>query len=223
MSPADLVRKAREAGSFGIAYTYSEPLIHSEYLVAAAGAARKAGLKNVLVSNGYLNPEPAEEVLGLMDAANIDLKAFDDEFYRSETGGSLEEVKRFLGQAAKRVHLEVTTLVIPTKNDDPAKMEEAARFVASLGANIPLHLSCYYPQYKYNLPPTPPAVVKKLREVARRHLPYVYVGNIGAEESNTSCPSCGALLVRRLGYSVKVEHLAAGACRKCGTKAPIVM
>ncbi|HVO38242.1 MAG TPA: AmmeMemoRadiSam system radical SAM enzyme [Spirochaetia bacterium] len=223
MSPADLVRKAREAGSFGIAYTYSEPLIHTEYLIAAASAARKAGLKNVLVSNGYLNAEPAEEVLGLMDAANIDLKAFDNDFYRSETGGNLDEVKRFLGQAAKRVHLEVTTLVIPTKNDDPAKMEETARFVASLGATTPFHLSCYYPQYKYTLPPTPPAVVKKLREVARRHLPYVYVGNVGDEESNTTCPSCGALLVRRLGYSIKVERLADGACRKCGARVPIVM
>ena len=223
VSAADLVRRAREAGSFGIAYTYSEPLIHAEYLMDAASAARAAGLKNVLVSNGYLNPDPAEEVLGLMDAANIDLKAFDGDFYRGETGGSLEEVKRFIGQAARRVHLEVTTLIIPTKNDDPAQVEDLSKFVASIDRAIPLHLSCYYPQYKYTVPPTPASVVKKLAEVARKHLQYVYEGNVGTAETNTTCPSCGALLVRRAGYSVKIEYLSGGACRKCGTKVPIVM
>ena len=223
VSPAELVRKAREAGSFGIAYTYSEPLIHAEFLMDAALAARQAGLKNVLVSNGYINPEPAEEVLGLMDAANIDLKSFNPEFYHAETGGKLEEVKRFLRQAAGRIHLEVTTLVIPSKNDDPTQMEELARFVASLGPDIPLHLSCYFPQYKYTIPPTPPELVRKLAEVARRHLNYVYIGNVGNEESNTTCPKCSNVLVRRAGYAVRLEGLSGNACRKCGTKVPIVV
>ncbi len=228
VSPSELVLKAKSAGSFGIAYTYSEPLIHAEYLLDAAWEAREAGLKNVLVSNGYINPEPAEEVLALMDAANVDLKSFDSDFYRSETGGKLDEVKRFLGQAAGRIHLEVTTLIIPTKNDDPTHLEQLAGFVASLSQDIPLHLSCYYPQYKYTIPPTPPALVKKLAEAARKHLRYVYVGNVGSEESNTTCPSCGGLLVRRAGYSVHVEGLRVGShgdcsCRKCGTGVPIVM
>ncbi|MGA2766660.1 MAG: AmmeMemoRadiSam system radical SAM enzyme [Spirochaetia bacterium] len=223
VSPAELVRKAREASSFGIAYTYSEPLIHAEFLMDAALAARQAGLKNVLVSNGYINPEPAEEVLGLMDAANIDLKSFDPEFYHAETGGKLEEVKRFLRQAAGRIHLEVTTLVIPSKNDDQAQMEELARFVASLGPDIPLHLSCYFPQYKYTIPPTPPELVRKLADVARRHLHYVYIGNVGKEESNTHCPNCSAVLVRRVGYDVRLEGLSGNACRKCGAKVPIVV
>ncbi len=223
LGPAELVRKAKEAGSFAVAYTYSEPLIHAEYVLDAARAARDAGLSNVLVSNGYLNPEPAEEVLSLMDAANIDLKSFDPQFYRSETGGKLEEVKRFLGQAAGRIHLEVTTLVIPTKNDDPAQMEDLARFVASLGTDIPLHLSCYYPQYRYTIPPTPPDLVRKLAQVAARHLHYVYLGNVGSEESNTLCPTCRSVLVRRVGYAVRVEGLRGSSCRKCGTRVPIVI
>jgi pyruvate formate lyase activating enzyme len=223
LSPAGLVRKAKDAGSFGIAYTYSEPLIHAEYVLDSAYLARAAGLKNVLVSNGYMNSEPAEEVLAAVDAANVDLKSFDPDFYRSETGGKLDEVKRFLGQAAGRIHLEVTTLIIPTKNDDPVQIESLAAFVASLDPDIPLHLSCYFPKYKYTLPPTPPSVVKKLAEAARQHLRYVYVGNVGTEDSNTVCPKCGSLLVRRLGYSVRLEGLRGNTCRRCGTKVPIVV
>ncbi len=223
LGPAELVEAARKERSFGIAYTYSEPLVHFEYVMDAARLAREAGLKNVLVSNGYLDAGPADEILGLVDAANIDLKAFDAEFYRTETGGELEEVKRFLGQAAARTHLEVTTLVIPGKNDDPAQMEELAKFVASLGPSVPLHLSAYYPMYRYELPPTPPATVRRLAEAARRHVRYVYTGNIGPEETNTECPGCGHVLVRRVGYSVKVTGIEDGVCAKCGAAVPIVM
>ena len=223
VSPADLVRKAKDAGSFGIAYTYSEPLIHAEYLLDAARAAHEAGLKNVLVSNGYVNAEPGEEILSLMDAANIDLKSFDSEFYRAETGGKLDEVKRFLGQAAGRVHLEVTTLVIPTKNDDALQMESLAAFVASLSRDIPLHLSCYFPQYKYTIPPTSPTLVKRMAEAALSHLNYVYVGNVGNEESKTLCPNCRNVLVRRMGYTVRVEGLRGNTCAKCETVVPIIV
>jgi len=222
VSPSELTQKAQAAGSFGIAYTYSEPLIHSEYMLDAAYLARHAGLKNVLVSNGYINPGPAEEVIGLMDAANIDLKSFNPDFYRSETGGKLEEVKRFLGQAAGRIHLEVTTLIIPGKNDDADQLAALSAFIASLSTDIPLHLSCYYPTYKYTIPPTPPALVKKLAEVAKHHLRYVYIGNVGTEESNTACPKCGNLLIRRAGFAVRVVGLNGSVCKKCGTAVPIV-
>ena len=228
ISPGELVQKAKEASSFGIAYTYSEPLIHAEYVMDASRAAREAGIRNVLVSNGYMSPEPAEQMISVVDAANIDLKSFDPDFYRSETGGKLEEVKRFLKQAAGKIHLEVTTLVIPARNDDPLQLENLAAFIASLSKDIPLHLSCYFPMYKYTVPPTPPSLVRKLAEVARRHLHYVYVGNVRNEESNTMCPVCNSVLVRRAGYSVRVEGLREEAgemssCKKCGTKVPIAL
>ncbi len=222
ISPEDLVAEAVREGSFAIAYTYSEPLIHAEYVMDCARLARQAGLKNVLVSNGYLNPGPADEILPFIDAANIDLKGFDESFYRIETGGSLKDVQRFLLQAAGRVHLEVTTLVIPTKNDEPAQMEGIAEFVASLGRDTPLHLSAYHPDYRYSIPATPAASIHALAEVARRHLRYVYVGNLGAEDCDTACAACGNILVRRLGYSVRVTGVEHGVCAKCRAKVPIV-
>ena len=223
MSPGELVAAAKKERSFAIAYTYSEPLIHAEYVMDTARLARESGLKNAIVSNGYLNAGPAEELLGLMDAANFDLKGWDPDFYRSETGGSLDEVKRFISQAAAKTHLEVTTLVIPGRNDQPGQIDGIARFIASLDPNIPLHLSAYHPHYKYETPPTPAATLQLLAEVARRSLKFVYQGNIGPEENDTACLGCGALLVRRRGYSVKVSGIRDGACAKCGMRAPIVL
>jgi len=226
IAPEDLVAAAREEASFAIAYTYSEPLVHAEYVTETASLARKAGLKNVLVSNGYLNPGPADEVISLMDAANIDLKGFDERFYRVETGGSLKDVQRFLVQAAGRIHLEVTTLVIPTMNDDPAQIEGIAKFVSTLGENVPLHLSAYHPDYRYSIPATPPATIHGLAGVARRHVRYVYVGNLGAEECDTSCTVCGNVLVSRVGYRVRVTGIGtkggAAVCSRCGAASPIV-
>jgi pyruvate formate lyase activating enzyme len=224
MSPEELVALARREGSFGIAYTYSEPLVHLEYVLETCRLAHAGGLKNVLVSNGFVNPAPAEELLEVLDAANIDLKSFNPEFYRREIGGELEEVKRFLTQAQAngRVSLEVTTLVIPSRNDSPREMEGIAAFLASLDPTIPLHLSAYYPQYRYTLPPTSPAILEELAEVARRHLSFVYLGNVGPEPSDTLCRECGAALVRRRGYRVDASGLDGERCARCGKAAPIV-
>lgn len=221
MAPAELVSTAAGNGSFGIAYTYSEPTVHFEYVTETARLAREAGLKNVLVSNGFLNPEPAREVLSLMDAANIDLKSFNAEFYRRELGGTLESVLEFLKAASALTHLEVTTLVIPGKNDSEPELEEIAKFVASLSPDIPLHLSAYYPVYNYHEPPTAPEELVKLAELCRTHLRYVYLGNVGGE-SDTNCASCGALLVRRRGYSVTTPGISNGRCASCGAPVPIV-
>jgi pyruvate formate lyase activating enzyme len=222
VSPQQLIGLCEQRGSFGIAYTYSEPIVHLEYVLDSAVLARKHGLKNVLVSNGYINPEPADQLLELMDAANIDFKSWNAEFYRKEIGGKVEEVKRFIEQAYESIALEVTTLVIPTKNDSPQEIESIARFIASLNPDIPYHLSAYYPQYKYAIPPTPPSTLHRLAEVAREHLNYVYLGNVGMEESNTNCPNCGNLLVRRRGYSVSLRGIENGRCRRCGAETSIV-
>jgi pyruvate formate lyase activating enzyme len=221
VTPRQLVELCEQRGSFGISYTYSEPIVHLEYVLDCAALARRRGLKNVLVSNGYINPEPAEELLDLMDAANIDFKSWDPEFYRKEIGGKVEEIRRFLEQAYPKVALEVTTLVIPTKNDSPEEIETIAGFLADLSPDIPYHLSAYYPQARYTIPPTPPSTLHRLAEVAGKHLNYVYLGNVGLEETNTNCPKCGNLLVRRRGYSVSATGIAEGCCRECGAAIPI--
>lgn len=216
IEPEDLVSAALRERSFGIAYTYSEPLIHFEYVLACSKAARAAGLKNVLVTNGYLNPEPLAEILTFTDAANVDLKSFQAGVYQQELGGSLEEVKRFIAKAAGHIALEVTTLVVPGMNDSEGEIEQSARFLASLDPLIPYHLSCYHPRYRASAPPTDPASVVRLAEVARRHLKHVYVGNVGTEETVTFCAGCGNALIRRRGYATRVTGIAAGVCSRCG-------
>ena len=229
--PERLVRIANDSRSaagadrqppvVGIAYTYNEPSIHFEYVTEAARLARDAGLKNVLVTNGHLNPSPAREVLALIDAVNVDLKSISDEFYRHEIGGSLKAVMKFIEIASETTHAEVTTLLLPGRNDSDGSIDTIARFVASLDPEIPLHLSAYRPAYRYSDPATSDETLLHAVEVARAHLRYVYPGNI-ASEASTPCTACGALLVRRRGYHVDRSGLQAGHCTSCGAASPIV-
>ena len=222
VSPEECVDLALNHGSFGIAYTYSEPLVHFEYVMETSHKAREKGLKNVLVTNGYLNPEPASAILEVTDAANVDLKTFSDDFYRDELGGSLKPVLRFIEEAASAVHLEVTTLVIPGKNDSEKEISEIAKFLASLDRGIPLHLSAYYPTYTYVIEATPPEAVLRLTSLASEYLDYVYPGNI-AGPSDTRCPSCGSLLIERRGYHTRITGLEGGSCISCGHPIPVIL
>ncbi len=221
ISPESIIKLAARKKSFAVAYTYSEPLIHLEYVLEAAQLARSNGIKNVLVSNGYINAEPAEELLAVLDAANIDLKCYTEDFYRREIGGRLEQVKRFIKQALGKIELEVTTLVIPGKNDSKEEITEIARFLAGLDPTIPYHLSCYYPTYKYTLPRTQPQSVLELAELAKEYLKYVYVGNVGFHETNTVCPNCGSILIERRGYTVVFPGVEGARCLQCGEKITI--
>ena len=221
VSPAELAEMAPQQGSIGVAYTYTEPLIHAEYVVESAARVRQAGLQNVLVTAGYANPEAAREILAACDAANVDLKAWDPDVYRSHVGGELEAVMEFLRLAAELVHLEVTTLVIPGVNDDPAQIDGAAAFLAGLSPDIPYHLSCYFPAHRFTAPPTPRATVEALAHAARRHLRYVYLGN-AAGRSDTLCPDCGTVLVRRTGYGAVRAGLVGDRCAGCSRRIPII-
>ena len=223
LDPEDVVALAVKKKSFGIAYTYSEPLIHIEFILETAKLAKKMGLKNVLVSNGYINPEPAQELLPLLDAANIDVKSFNPDFYLKEIKGKLQPVLDFISLAAGKISLEITTLIIPGKNDSSEEIESIARFIADIDDTIPYHLSRYYPTFKYTIPATSFETVMALSETARKYLKYVYLGNVGLSETNTFCPSCGALLVRRLGYSTTIEGIKKNACTSCGETIPIVL
>ncbi|MFP4374693.1 MAG: AmmeMemoRadiSam system radical SAM enzyme, partial [Spirochaetaceae bacterium] len=194
VSPDDLVSLAQRESSFGIAYTYNEPAIHAEYVLDSAERAARAGLKNVIVTAGYLNEDSAREIYGAMDAANIDLKGFQEEFYRKELRGGLREVLRGIEIASERCHVEITTLVIPGKNDSDEETREIAKFIAGLDRNIPLHMSAYYPTYNYTTRATSPEHLLSRIEIAREHLNFVYPGNISAP-TDTHCPACGNLLI----------------------------
>lgn len=210
-----LAERERVHGNIGLAFTYNEPFIWYEYVLDTARMSQEKGLKNVLVTNGFVNPEPLEAILPYIDAMNIDVKAFREEYYHRLCGGKLEHVKRTVERAARSCHVEVTTLLVTDQNDSPEEVGELAAWLASIDPAIPLHLSRYFPAYKMDLPPTPVERLERAREEALKHLRYVYLGNVGAD-NDTFCPGCGALLVARRGYAVAITGIEKGTCRHCG-------
>lgn len=180
MTPAQLVERAlnlTKRNNIGIAYTYNEPLIGYEYVRDCAKLAKEHDLKNVVVSNGNFNKKVLDEILPYIDAFNIDLKGFSEEFYK-KVGGNLDTVKNFIKLAAKDAHVEVTTLIIPDENDSVEEMEALSEFIASVNPEIPLHVSRFFPTYKMNdKNPTDVGKVYELAKIARKKLKYVYEGN----------------------------------------------
>lgn len=219
VSPETTVRRAREAGAEMVAYTYSEPTVHFEYLLETASIAREKGLLNILVTNGHLNRKPATELLAVMDAANVDLKAWDPVYYREVLGGRLDAVKAFIETAAASIWLEVTTLIVPGDNDDTATVEGISGFLGALSENIPLHLSAYHPARSYQRPSTDPNLLTRAMETAGKNLRFVYPGNLGSEV-DTYCPSCHRAVIRRRGYRVEATEIRDGQCTGCGAKIP---
>lgn len=229
IKPEEIVSAALRENSPSIAYTYSEPLVHAEYLLDCMSLARRHGIANVLVTNGCVKAEAAAEILSLTDAANIDLKCFSPETYSKVLGGDLQSVLGFIALALKTdVHIEITTLVVPDLNDTEDELDRCADFIADL-PEMPWHLSAYHPDYRWNAPPTDPAFLLRTAEQARKKLRHVYTGNIPAEKNDTPCPHCGAILVRRRAYRVDVGGLVSPAggerfyrCAACGGKTGIV-
>ncbi|HWQ06282.1 MAG TPA: AmmeMemoRadiSam system radical SAM enzyme [Feifaniaceae bacterium] len=180
VTPEELIDQAEQlkgAGNIGIAFTYNEPLIGYEYVFDCARLAKERGLKTVLVTNGYILPEPWLELLPVIDAANIDLKAFTEEGYRS-LGGDLETVKTAITLAAERIHVEVTSLIVPGLNDDESEMRAEAKWLKALPGGVALHLSRYFPMYRQrDGAPTPLGTIDRLTEIARQYVPNVYRGN----------------------------------------------
>ncbi|APC09497.1 AmmeMemoRadiSam system radical SAM enzyme [Neomoorella thermoacetica] len=225
ISPDDLVRKAREVDSLGIAYTYSEPLVWFEFVLATAQLARNAGLKNVMVTNGFIRPEPLKELLPWIDAWNIDVKGFSLEFYRKVVKGDYRPVLKTAAAAVDSgSHVEITTLLVTGLNDESTELEELVKWVATnLGVDTPLHFSRYFPRYRLEAPPTPLETMRRARDMARKHLHYVYLGNVAdPEANNTYCPVCGELVIRRTGYHVSLPGLDGRICRSCGSELAIV-
>lgn len=228
LSPQDLAAIALDAakrtGSIGIAYTYSEPCMWYEYVYDTAKLAHEKGLKNVLVTNGYLQEEPLKEILPYIDAMNIDVKAFTDDFYKKICKGRLEPVLKTVERAYRSCHVEITNLLVPGQNDSEEEVAALVSWLASLSPEIPLHFSRFFPQYQFNDPPTPLETLKRAREIALQKLKYVYLGNAWElGEMDTYCPVCGHLLVKRGADQIRVLGLDENRCRQCGSCIEIVL
>jgi len=179
ITPQWVVDKAKECKSFGIAYTYNEPFIWYEFVLDTAKLAKKEGLENVLVTNGYVNPAPLEEILPFIDAMNIDLKSIDDEFYRKYARGSLEPVLYTIKRSVKDCHIELTNLVIPGLNDSDENFTRLVDWIYdNVGADVPLHFSRYFPCYKFDRPLTPKETLERAYKIAKKKLKNVYLGNV---------------------------------------------
>ena len=221
VSPAEIVESALRHHCASISYTYTEPTIFFELAYDTAKLARKAGLKNVFVTNGYITPEALREISPVLDAANIDLKGFTEEFYKNVCGARLQPVLdsirlyRELG-----IWVEITTLVIPGHNDSESELRQIAQFVRSVGEGVPWHVSRFHPTYKLtDQPRTPLETLKRARQIGiDAGLRYVYEGNIPGEGEETVCWSCAASLVKRYGFSVEENHVHKGTCGQCGAK-----
>jgi pyruvate formate lyase activating enzyme len=222
-SPDAIVGAANASGCASIAYTYTEPTIYFELAHATARLAHQAGLKNVWVTNGFMSPEALETAAPFLDGANVDLKAFRDDFYRDQCGARLAPVLDTLrGMKQAGVWLEVTTLLIPGLNDDPAELRQLADFIAKdLGPDTPWHVSRFHPTYKLtDRPPTPLETILGARQIGiDAGLRYVYCGNIpGRGGEDTDCWRCGQTLIERRGFSIQQSRVVAGACPDCHTE-----
>lgn len=222
-TPEEVVDSALRADCKSIAYTYTEPTVNFEFAVDTARLARDKGLLNVFVSNGYMTPEALRMISPCLDAANVDLKAFDDAFYKRYCGARLEPVRETLiDMKAMGIFVEVTTLLIPGLNDHPAELERLAAFLAeSLGAETPWHISRFHPTYRLtDRPPTPLATLAMARDIGiAAGLQYVYLGNVpGKDGESTYCPRCGQMVIERWGFSVRKNFVENGLCRFCGAR-----
>jgi pyruvate formate lyase activating enzyme len=226
-SPRAIVQAAKATGSRSIAYTYNDPVIFLEYAVDVAEAARAEGIKNVAVTAGYILAEARAELFAAMDAANVDLKAFTEGFYKRLCTGQLGAVLETLEYLRHEtdVWFEITTLLIPGHNDSAQEVEALSRWVLErLGPEVPLHFTAFHPDYKMmDVPPTPPRTLRQARDIAMTvGLRYVYTGNIhDPQGQSTYCHACGQLLIERDWYRLGRWNLTAeGACNRCGTPLP---
>ena len=220
VSAQDVIKLARKHNSKLIAYTYNEPLMWYEFVRDCSTLARQNGFLNVLVSNGFINPEPFKELLPYIDALNIDIKSINPGFYHKLCKARLEPVLETCRTAKKAALLEITNLVIPGENDSEDDFRNISKWIAdNLGRDTPLHFSAYFPTYKMNNPPTPVDTLLKAYEIARSYLNYVYLGNVHTELGNdTFCVKCREKLIQRSGYDIKILKLAQdGKCANCGT------
>ena len=221
LMPEKVVEECVNKGCLSIAYTYSEPVTFYEYVFDTAALARKAGIKNIIKSNGYIHEEPLRKLCTVIDAANIDLKSFSETTYLKLTGGKLQPVLDSLKIIKEMgIWLEITNLVVPNWTDKPEEIRKMCRWLNDNGfSKTPIHFSRFYPTHKLEqVPPTPVEVLNKVSQIAAEEgLVYVYTGNVpGNEKSDTRCPSCYSTLIIRQGYRIASNNIITNKCSKCG-------
>jgi pyruvate formate lyase activating enzyme len=223
LSPAELVAMAVRNNCLSIAYTYTEPTIYFEYAYDTAKIAHQQGLLNVFVTNGFINAEPLQYIHEYLDAANVDLKSFNDNFYKKLVGAKLIPVLDTLKLMKKlNIWVEVTTLIIPGENDSEEELRQIAGFIKNeMGEETPWHISRFYPQYKFaNHTSTPVATLQKAYDIGKEEgLRYVYMGNVPGNQTESSlCYNCGEIIIDRDGYQIQKNNIKSGKCKFCGVK-----
>jgi len=226
MSPEEVIRIARNYE--GVAWTYNEPIIWHEFTVDTSKLLKKEGLYTVYVTNGFIEEEPFKEIGKYLDAMNVDIKAFREEFYRKITGARLEPVLKTVEMAYKMgIHVELTYLIIPTLNDSEEEIRKFVQWVYELSPEIPVHFSRFFPMYKLtDKPPTPLKTLHRAYDIAKKMgLEYIYLGNTWEPEyESTYCPNCGNLLIKRVYYNTHIKGLTRdGRCKKCGKKINVIL
>jgi len=224
LPPAAVVKLAQERGCTSVAHTYGEPVVFYEYMLDCAREGRRAGIPNVMISNGYIREAPMRELCRSLGAVKIDLKAFTDKFYHEICGATLAPVLHTLEVIKDEgAWLEIVVLLIPGLNDSVTDIREMTRWIVDkLGPRVPLHFSRFFPTYRMrNIPPTPPAILERARRTAREvGLEYVYVGNLMSKARHTRCPECNTELIHREGFSARVTGLKGNRCGNCGHEIP---
>jgi pyruvate formate lyase activating enzyme len=222
LTPEEIVDAAAKAGCLSISYTYTEPTVFFELAYDTAKIAHSRGIRNVFVTNGYMTAEALEMINPYLDAANVDLKAFTEKYYKDLCGARLKHVQKTLKRMKDYgICVEITTLIVPELNDDSIELQQLAGFIADeLGTDTPWHISRFHPTYKLtDRPPTPVKTLTSAREIGlQAGLKYVYTGNVpGNEGENTFCPGCGELVIERWGFKVVNMRMKNGKCSQCGT------
>jgi len=223
ISPEEIVQGARKGGCKTIAYTYTEPTVFFELALATSKLANESGIKNIFVTNGYMSSDALDMISPFLDAANVDLKAFSDDFYKKQCSARLAPVMETLRKMkALGIFVEVTTLIIPGLNDDPQELSDLARFIANdLGTETPWHVSRFYPTYRLtDRSPTPVQTLLDAREIGiKAGLKYVYTGNVPGDTSeNTFCYNCGSKVIARRGYQVGIKNIKNDQCMQCSAE-----
>lgn len=222
ITPEEIVERAVETRCKSISYTYTEPTIFFEYAYDCSRLAKERGLKNIFVTNGYMTRECLDELKGLLDAANVDVKSFSEGFYKRVCGARLSPVLEAIEYMRRLgIWVEVTTLIIPTQNDSEEEIREIAKWIYKTDPSMPWHISAFYPAYKMtHLPRTPVSIIDRAREIGLEEgLKYVYTGNLpGDPGESTYCYNCKRLVIERFGFTVRRNLIKEAACPHCGVR-----